>query len=378
MAFWIAAIVLTAAACLAVLWPLGRRPAQTAPDAAAHDVSVYKDQLGEIERDLERGAIGTSDAEQARTEIARRIVKLDRDARKTQVRSSGTISKALATIAVLSIPLVSWGLYGFLGSPDLPSQPLSARLNKDPATSTPEELVARAEAYLTQNPNDGRGWDVLAPSYIQMNRYQEAIAAYRNAIRLVGESAARRAGLGEALTMANGGVVTDEAQSEFDAALALQPDNARAMFFSGLAMAQDGRKTEAMAIWKSLLQRQDLDRYVRRVAEYSVAQAEAETSAPAAKGPSQGDIDAAAGMTAGDRGAMIEQMVASLDARLRDNPADPEGWIRLVRSYVVMGKPDLARDSLKRAIDALGSESESGKQVAQAAAAQGVSLTGEP
>ena len=357
---------------------MGRRPAQTAPDAAAHDVSVYKDQLGEIERDLERGAIGTSDAEQARTEIARRIVKLDRDAGKTQVRSSGTISKALATIAVLSIPLVSWGLYGFLGSPDLPSQPLSARLNKDPATSTPEELVARAEAYLTQNPNDGRGWDVLAPSYIQMNRYQEAIAAYRNAIRLVGESAARRAGLGEALTMANGGVVTDEAQSEFDAALALQPDNARAMFFSGLALAQDGRKTEAMAIWKSLLQRQDLDRYVRRVAEYSVAQAEAETSAPAAKGPSQGDIDAAAGMTAGDRGAMIEQMVASLDARLRDNPADPEGWIRLVRSYVVMGKPDLARDSLKRAIDALGSESESGKQVAQAAAAQGVSLTGEP
>jgi cytochrome c-type biogenesis protein CcmH len=96
------------------------------------------------------------------------------------------------------VPLVSWGLCQ-IGSPDLPSQPLSERLAKNPADSSVDELVARAEAHLAANPSDGRGWDVLAPVYLRMQRFSDAAAAYRNAIRLDGDSAARQAGLGAAI-----------------------------------------------------------------------------------------------------------------------------------------------------------------------------------
>ncbi|TIM62011.1 MAG: c-type cytochrome biogenesis protein CcmI, partial [Mesorhizobium sp.] len=81
--------------------------------------------------------------------------------------------------AVLAVPLVSWGLYSQLGSPDLPSQPLSERLAKNPADSSVDELVARAEAHLAANPSDGRGWDVLAPIYLRMQRFSDAVTAYR-------------------------------------------------------------------------------------------------------------------------------------------------------------------------------------------------------
>ncbi|TGV50678.1 c-type cytochrome biogenesis protein CcmI, partial [Mesorhizobium sp. M2D.F.Ca.ET.160.01.1.1] len=98
--------------------------------------------------------------------------------------------------------------YVKLGSPDLPSQPLSERLGKNPADSSVDELVARAEAHLAANPSDGRGWDVLAPVYLRMQRFADAAAAYRNAIRLDGDSAVRQAGLGEAIAGAAGGIVS--------------------------------------------------------------------------------------------------------------------------------------------------------------------------
>ena len=101
--------------------------------------------------------------------------------------------------AVLAVPLVGWAGYALLGSPDLPPQPLSARLSANPASNTMEELVARAERHLAQNPDDGKGWDVLGPIYLRIGRFDDAIAAFGRAIQLEGATASREAGLGEAL-----------------------------------------------------------------------------------------------------------------------------------------------------------------------------------
>jgi cytochrome c-type biogenesis protein CcmH len=373
MTFWLAALFLTTIASLAVLLPLGGQRRAAVSDAG-HDLSVYRDQLAEVDRDLERGAIAPQEAEQARAEIARRIVRLGNTERADAATPRRPASlRVVSTVAVLSIPIVSWGLYGLIGSPDLPSQPLNARLNKDPAQSTPEELIARAEAHLARNPDDGRGWDVLAPTYLRLNRFADAIAAYRNAIRLEGETAERVSGLAEAMTMANGGVVSAEADKTFRHALELEAGFPKARFFLAMGLAQDGRKPEAQAAWQAMATDLPADQPWRKAAEFALAQLAAESGA-AAPGPTPDQAKAAGEMSPADRSEMIEGMVAGLDQKLRANPNDPDGWMRLVRSYVVLGRKDEAQAALKRAIDALGSNSEAGRKLAAFGAEQGLAL----
>ncbi|MGE0283283.1 MAG: c-type cytochrome biogenesis protein CcmI [Rhizobiaceae bacterium] len=372
MLFWLSAALLTIAASLAVLWPLAR--GSSVKLDTDNDLRVYKDQLAEIDSDVARGAIATGEAEQARAEIGRRIVRQASSTSTTSISPASRAFRFVALAAVLSVPVVSWGLYGLIGSPDLPSQPLEARLLKSPGESSPDELIARAESHLAKNPDDGRGWDVLAPTYLRLGRFDDASTAYRNAIRLESESAARVAGLAEALTMANGGIVSAEAEATFHKALALDPKAGKARFFLAMGLVQDGKKAEAQAAWEAMHGDQGLDQQWRRAAEYALAQL-AQQDVAQTGGPSQEAVDQAAAMSSQDRAAMIEQMVAGLDQKLRDNPDDPEGWIKLVRSYLVLGKQDEAKSAVKRAIDALGGDTEGGRKVAAFAADQGMSVT---
>ncbi|RWM98879.1 MAG: c-type cytochrome biogenesis protein CcmI [Mesorhizobium sp.] len=377
MLFWVIAAILTLGASLAVLLPLagGTKAASTAGD---HDLEVYRDQLSELDRDMARGLIQPGEAEEARAEIGRRILRLGSHSQPSaRAPRPSRAARLVATAAVLAVPLVSWGLYGLLGSPDLPSQPLAERLAKNPAESSVDELVARAEAHLAANPSDGKGWDVLAPVYLRLQRYADAVTAYRNAIRLDGDSAVRQAGLGEAIANAAGGIVTAEAQGAFDAALKLDPANAKANFYLAMGLAQEGRKAEAAAAWQKMLGQLAPDSPWRSAVQQALAET-AEPPAAAGKpatGPDAGQVEAARQMAPQDRQAMIETMVASLDDRLKQNPRDEEGWMRLIRSYVVLGKADRARDALGRAVAVFGADSEQAKKFTAFAASLGVTAT---
>ena len=323
MLFWVTASLLTIGAILSVLVPIARRSPDREPPSS-HDLEVYRDQLSELDRDAARGLIGAAEAEEARAEIARRILKIADDS--TRPDGGGApgfrAARAVGFAAVLSVPLVSWGLYAALGSPDMPSQPLAARLSVDPAKQPVDQLIARAEAHLQQFPDDGRGWDVLAPVYIRMGRYDDSIVAYQRAIKLLGATATRESGLGEAVASAAGGRITAEAQAAFERALELEPQHPKSQFFLASALAQAGRIEDA---------------------SHAIA--------------------AASQMSPEDRNAMIETMVARLDERLKENPQDAEGWQRLVRSYQVLGKPDAARDALARGVAALGEKTEQAAQL---------------
>ncbi|MES0154656.1 c-type cytochrome biogenesis protein CcmI [Mesorhizobium sp. M0018] len=377
MLFWVIAALLTLGASLAVLLPLagGSKNASAAGD---HDLEVYRDQLAELDRDMARGLIRPMEAEEARAEIARRILRLSNAGHADETATQPSRSTRLvATAAVLLVPLVSWGLYGQLGSPDLPSQPLSERLAKNPADSSVDELIARAEAHLAANPSDGRGWDVLAPVYLRMQRYADAVTAYRNALRLDGDSAARQAGLGEAIANAAGGIVSAEAQAAFEAALKLDPANPKASFYLAMGMAQEGRIAEATAAWQKMLAALPQGSPWRGAVEQALAESAARSvaSEAPAKGPSAEDIDAASSMSPQDRQAMISTMVAGLDERLRQNPRDEEGWMQLVRSYAVLGKTDQARDALNRGIAVFGADSDQARKFTAFAASLGVTAT---
>jgi len=363
MFFWLTATLLTLCACLAVLWPFLRSRPLVAARPEAHDVEVYRDQLRELDRDLARGTIAAEEAAQARAEIARRLLASDGALAGVQPRrAQSRLPYAVASVAVLAVPIVSWGVYVAIGSPRLPDQPLVARLNADPAHSSSAELVARAERHLAANPQDGRGWDVLAPIYLRMGRSADAVTAYRNAIRINGASAARQGGLGEALVAAGGGIVSAEAHAAFAAAREQDPADARARFFLALARAQEGDAAGSVAEWRSLEAALPADNPWRAAAAQALSRAEGVV--PRNEG-NDGDEGA-------EQARMIAGMVEGLDQRLRESKGTVEEWERLIRSYMVLGREADARDALSRGRSAMGEQSAEAQRLVVFAQALGL------
>ena len=278
MLFWVIAALLTLGASLAVLLPLAGRTAARTADGA-HDLEVYRDQLAELDRDAARGLIQPAEAEQARAEIGTAYPEGRQGGRPPRRRRTAGASALAGMAAVLAVPLVSWGIYAAIGSPDLPSQPLAARLEKNPADATVDELIARAEAHLAANPDDGRGWEVLAPIYARLGRYDEAVTAYRNAIQLDGANGARKSGLGEAVAGVAGGMVTAEAQAAFSRALKLEPGQPKASFFLASALAQEGKVAEALSAWQAMTIALPADSPWREAVGQAVAEANSRLAA---------------------------------------------------------------------------------------------------
>lgn len=366
MMLWVAMAVLAAAASLSVLVPLYRaRPAASGP---AEDVSIYRDQLGEVDRDLDRGVIGEREAAAARTEIARRLIQADRAAAVPPVPASETRRRIATLAGLVGVPVVAVAAYLALGSPDLPDIPLASRLSAPVESQDIAVLVSRVEAHLRDNPDDAEGWQVLAPVYARLGRFDDAANAYANVVRTAGSTVASESALGEALVRANDGAVTAEARAAFERAAALDPAAIQPRFYLALALGQEGRRDEAVAALKALAQSAPKDAPWLPMVETVIAKLEASTAdgpaappaaaPPAATGPSAADVEAAAGLSAEDRAAMIEGMVGQLAARLEANPDDPAGWARLIRSYMVLGRPDDATAALAKARTALAGKAE--------------------
>src|SRR5205807_6701220 len=241
MTLWFLFALMTAAAIFAVLWPLGR--GTRGQQRTGSDLAVYRDQLDEIARDRATGLIGEAEAEAARVEVSRRLIAAaDALALGAPVSVSGgkLRRRAAALMALLALPALAAALYLKLGSPELPGQPLAARATTPLQDRTLDTLVAQVEEHLTKNPDDGRGWEVVAPVYMRLGRFEDAVKARRNALRLNGGSAVREADLGESLTAQANGVVTDDAKAAFERALEHDAKSLKARFFLAVAAHQDG------------------------------------------------------------------------------------------------------------------------------------------
>ncbi|MDC7743694.1 c-type cytochrome biogenesis protein CcmI [Rhizobium sp. BC56] len=369
MLFWILVAVLTAVVAAILLYPL-LRGAKVAENIRAGEAAVYRDQLRELDRDLNGGLITLEEADYARAEIGRRLIAVSGD-EPTETPKPARHHRFTEAFVLLVLPVLGLCLYLTTGRPDLPSQPLQARL-ENPGNDV-AVLITKAERHLAENPDDGKGWDVLAPIYVRMMRVNDAQVAYRNAIRLLGPSAVRLDGLAETLMAVSDGVVTEEARQVLEQSLTLEPDNPRARFYIALSSEQAGRLDEARQAFEALAKQSPPDApWLPLVNEHIAMNGGAPAGAgsaapgagPAAPGnPSQQDVAAAETMNAGDRQQMIRGMVESLDAKLSADPNNFEGWMRLVRSYAVLNDKDGAAGALKRGLAAFPAESEQGRQL---------------
>ncbi|QIG98789.1 MULTISPECIES: c-type cytochrome biogenesis protein CcmI [unclassified Bradyrhizobium] len=363
MTLWFVFALMTVAAIFAVLWPLGRRGRT---DTGGSEVVVYRDQLAEIDRDMAAGIIGAPEADAARTEISRRLLAAaDQSGRETPVQGSLTLRRAAAIVALVGLPVIASSFYLALGSPRLGDFPLSERSRVADANQPLANLVAQVETHLEKNPTDGRGWTVLAPVLSRLGRYDDAVRAYRNAITYAGDSADRRADLGEAMIGTAGGVVTAEAKAEFERAVALNADDAKANYFLGLAAEQDGRKADAAALWQKMLAKAPQDAPWRPLVQAALVRVGGVSVPGGVSAPALPDsaMAAAKDMSEADRGTMIQGMVDRLATRLKTNGDDVEGWLRLVRAYLVMGERDKAMSALADARQAVANDADRLRQL---------------
>jgi cytochrome c-type biogenesis protein CcmH len=347
MTLWFVFALMTAAAISAVLWPLGRGSRQ---QPRANDVAVYRDQIEEIGRDRAAGRIGAAEAEAARVEVARRLLAADAaHAQAEGVAPGETFRRRAAAVAVLiALPAIAAALYLTLGSPELPGQPIASRA-APPQDGSLDNLVTQVETHLERNPQDGRGWEVVAPVYLRLGRFEDAVKARRNALRLNGANADREADLGEALMAAGNGIVTDEAKAAFERALTHAAKHLKARFFLGVAARQDGQTAAAAAIWRDMLADARPDSPWAPTVRQALAHIEG-----TAPGPSAEDVAAAEQMKPEDRAAMVRGMVERLAERLKRDGTDLEGWLRLVRAYSVLGDRERALSAVAHARQALG------------------------
>ena len=267
----------------------------------------------------------------------------------------------MAIALAFGLPLAALSLYLIYGSPRLPDQPLIARLQDPASDKNLEVLVARVEARLREHPEEGEGWEVIAPVYMGWRRYADAAEAYRQSIRLLGESPKRLASYGQALVLANNGVVTEDARKALERALVLDPKLIEPRLVLIIAKEQDGQLAAAIEDWRAMLATAPADAPWRKLAEQRLAEDEAKLAGKAVpagpeaapgtapQGPSPDDVAAAQTMSPADRQAMIESMVQGLANRLDQKGDDLAGWLKLVRAYTVLDRKDDALKALEKA-----------------------------
>ena len=270
--FWAAAVLMTVAAMAAVLLPLLRRPGTQGPGRAEYDITVYKDQLAEIERDRERGLLGQDEAKAAAIEIQRRILKAagpeeTPGSPPDSLGAPAPRNRALPALIAAAVVVAAFALYMVLGSPGMPNRPYAGRdIGAEIAAREGQlerrevlQLTARLIENLEKRPNNLEGWMLLGRTYLTINEFEGALEALRRATELSGRKPDVAAEYAEAMVIAEEGRIGATAKKLFAAIAAADPFNPKARYYLGLEKAQAGDVRSALQAWVDLAALSDAD-----------------------------------------------------------------------------------------------------------------------
>jgi len=382
MGFWIAtgafSVLVVLVLMLAVL-----RPRNAAVPAAAYDVQVYRDQLKEVEKDLARGVLTEDEAARTRTEVSRRLLEADRalQAAKSGETRAGRMDKLMLGGGLAATVAGAFALYLQIGAPGYPDLPLATRIEmveqtrqarppqaeaeaqvpfREGVAPDPrrEELVAQLRTVMERRPDDPQGLTLLAQNEAALGNFRAAHVAQARLIEVLGEEATGRhyIDLAEMMILAAGGYVSPEAEQALMRGLQTAPRNGTGRYYAGLMYAQQGRPDLAFPIWRRLMAESTADApwlepirlQIEEVAyragvDVTLADLPQPGNATAPRGPSAEDVEAAQGMSPGDRTAMIEGMVGGLAERLATEGGPPQDWARLINAQIVLGRTEDAQ-----------------------------------
>lgn len=356
---WAVIFALTIAAVVALVQPLFRAPTQDAP--ALDDEDYLAAQLEDIAREREAGLLSEAGAEAAAREARRRLLDRAR-APAAEAKPVSPQARMASAMAIAAAPAAALAIYLAIGNPSL-SPAVPERFRGAPAMQAAappapglegaanapalEIAIAQLAARLNDNPDDLDGWIMLAESYAATDRFAESADAFARAIALAPDRAALHAARGEAIAMAAGGRITDEARDEFDRALTLDPAEPRARFYAAIAIYQAGDTDAALvglvalandaepgALWLPVVGQQ--------IAAFAEELGRSMDDLPLTDG-------ARAQLTAPPAGAASSGSAEILEAQIAVGGAPYTDWLALIDAYAGAGDMENAVDALARA-----------------------------
>lgn len=326
-AFWIAAAALSAAAGWLML--RGARAASLRAVGEDPAVAVHRRQLAEIDDLATRGLLPESELRTARAEAGRRLLAVA-DAPVGGPAPVG--GRRLILVIAALIPLTALGLYWTGGSPGAPDQPFHKRLadwrNGDPSTLDPPRMAALMRAIVVERANDPEAFKNLALAELASGDAMAASAALRRAVGLAPRRADLWAALGETFMAEGEGRVGADARAAFTEALRVDPASLSARYFLARADIADGKVEQGLAGWRALLASLPAADPSRAALAGEIAAVSRAGGLPEARPAASAQPDA----------AQIRGMVEGLEKRLGANADDPQGWVRLVRAWSVLGE----------------------------------------
>ncbi|UJW85534.1 c-type cytochrome biogenesis protein CcmI [Devosia sp. SL43] len=335
MLFWFIAIAVTAIACAALFYAAGPRmvnaPHPELDDANSH----FRLVLSGIDADLAAGKLGEAEALAAKGELAREILRLKAEAGKA-ANSIKDVGRGPLLAGLAAIAAVALGLYALLGNPEMPSQPLADRSDVAAQSIDLETAIARIEAALTADPDDLRGWTVIAPAYMEMGRFADAARAYRRIIDLSAATPDLQTSLAEALMFGADDNGSPEAFALLQAAAASDPSHVLSRLYIAAELTRQEKYPEAVAAWDVVLALSKGNESWLPAAQQGLAVAQNGGIAPANDQESE----------------MIGQMVSGLATRLAEQGGSIEEWTQLVRAYLVLGDTANAQAAFDGAVAA--------------------------
>lgn len=354
LTFWLLAGLLSVISVLALL----ARSTANAPSNVNRSegaLAIYKDQLKELERDEVSGAVGGTEAESQRTEISRRLLIAARE----QVPSEHGKSQ-FPKLLVLAVPLLAVLVYWQVGNGSMGDQPRADRLaraekileafrtnpNADASGLDWDATLAVVEEQQAKTPDNVQGWKFLATSYLNLGRFADAANAMAEVMRISGPTAELYADIGEALVFDNKGLLTARSVNVIEQALKLNSRQPKALYYSALNLVQEGKTAEAKGAFQNLLANAPPDAPWKAAVEAQLAKLQPSATAPQI---SEEQIKGGEAMSPQDQSTMIRTMVDGLDAKLKTNPQDIEGWLRLIRARTVLAETEKAAKALANA-----------------------------
>ncbi|GHA29205.1 cytochrome c-type biogenesis protein CycH [Devosia pacifica] len=335
MLFWSIAIGLTAIVCATLYYAPARQRVNAADTDSSATEAHFRQLLEGIAAERANGRLSESEADAAKAELAREVLR--HRSEQTGPEPGTRLSSAWVLSGCVVTAALGLGLYALLGQPGAPDTPLAARPQVAEQQVDIDSAISQIEARLAEVPEDVRGWQVLAPVYMQRGWFDDAANAYRQVLQLSEPDAEMRTDLAEAIILANDGNASDEAMTLLADAIAEDADNVRARFYLAGALLRRQDYDNAKAEWQALIERAEGDEPWLAAAREGLAVAE--SGGEAVPQTSQDTVTQ----------EQIAGMVSGLAERLEEQGGTIDDWTRLVRSYLVLGNTDEAQEAYQQA-----------------------------
>jgi cytochrome c-type biogenesis protein CcmH len=302
MVFWILVTLMILAVLALLLRPLLRGAPPFVPGEDRLNRSVYRQQIQELESDLDRGLVTDEQMEQARMDIERALLEEVPEASQNRQGENTQRGRLPVMLAAVLIIAASVPLYLYIGYPGVPAGGGTAAATPDGAMPSVQEMVASLERRLQRDPDDPEGWLMLARSYTVLGRYGEAAGALERLRGMVGDEPGLLVRYANALAMANNGRFEGRPAALIQQVLEQDPDNPSAIWFAGLAANQRGDYREAIDYWERLVpalqgEPEALQRLQQMIDQARAAQGIGTAEQAGAPRPEAAAADEAAGVT---------------------------------------------------------------------------------